>query len=131
MLLRPFDELLPYFPTYGDGLARIPGYEQPLPMFDTASRDPHHIFGGRMGRWDRIWNLAAVSRPTHEFCERFKTDGRVIALRMKLDKREWNEADAYACLKMHPLGWIQGQSCEHQFAENIRVEIVRRYPGSN
>lgn len=122
------DELLPYFPIYGRGTVMLPGQDIEFKMHGGLyPLECHHAFGGRMGRWDREWNLLAVCRTVHDWCERFKTDGRVLAIRRKLDNGEWDEEDAFRCLGMLPLGWIQGQVCEHKFAESIRREIIRKH----
>lgn len=55
--------------------------------------DPHHINGGRGGRWDFVSNLLAVSRDAHEWVERYKTDGRILALWIKLQKGEFDAAE--------------------------------------
>ncbi len=121
-----YDELLAYFPIAEIGNVKVPGWSQTLSMHGTDARDPHHIWGGTKGRFDRLWNVVMVCRPCHDFCETWKTDGRVIAMRRKLDAGLWDECDAYRCLGMKPLGWISGVRCEHNFAERIRVEIVRQ-----
>ena len=122
-----YDELLPYFPTQGCGMVRVPGWPKALPMHGTDADHVHHIFGGRLGRWDRPWNIVKVcSKPVHEWLEDFKTDGRVIGLRFMLDKGRWNEEDCFRCLGRYQLGWIQGVRCEFPFAEAIRMEIVRQ-----
>lgn len=121
------DELLPYFPLFGHRTVKVPGYDAEFMMHNGLyPLEPHHAFGGRKGRWDRDWNLVAVCRPVHEWCERYKFDGRVLVLRLKLDKAEWDEADAHACLGMYPLGDIFKQQCEFPFAESIRVELCRQ-----
>lgn len=123
------DELLPYFPLACWRTVKVPGYEPELMMHNGLyPLECHHAWGGRRGRFDRDWNLLAVCRPVHEFCERYKTSGRVLALRRKLDKGEHDEDDAYKCLGMYPLGWLHGVTCEFPFAEAIRQTLVKEYP---
>lgn len=121
-----YDELLPYFPCNGCGMALVPGYDKALPQHGTDAVEAHHSWGGRKGRWDKAWNLIAVCRPVHEFVERHKTDGRVLGLRLKIDQGIWDEADAFRSLGMYPLGWLSGVVCAHSFAEAIRQELVRQ-----
>lgn len=119
------DELLPYFPLFGVRTVKVPGYAPELMMHNGIyPLECHHAFGGRLGRWDRGWNLLAVCRTVHEFCERYKTDGRVLAIRRKLDKGEWDDAGAIACLGMSPMGWLHGVTCSLPFAETIRRNII-------
>lgn len=108
------DELLKYFPAWDRGWVSvtIPPVTTHMHV-ETMSEETHHIFGGRMGRWDREWNMVRVCKLVHRWCERYKTDGRILALHHKLLKNEWDEADAFKCLGMYPLGWASCQTPEH------------------
>lgn len=126
-----YDELLPYFPVCGLGRSMLPRKTigDDWPSFSTHGTDAfhiHHIWATGRQRWDRRWNLVHICKPVHDWCHSHPIDGRVIAMRRKLDAGQWDEADAFACLGMKPLGWIQGVKCQWNFAELIRREIVRQ-----
>ena len=62
----------------------------PIMMAD----DPHHICGGANGsqRWDVLTNLIGVSRPVHDWLERYRPEGMVLCIKAKTDKGEYDDA---------------------------------------
>ena len=74
----------------------------------VGATDPHHLFGGNKGRWDLWSNLMALSRPAHLWCEQYKTDGRVLAVYVKLvKKQELKSAEFMRASGYHSIaGWL-------------------------
>lgn len=56
----------------------------------------HHIMGSRKGRADMVTNLIMLSKPAHDWCHKFRTEGNVLCLWVKLAKGElsWSEFEA-------------------------------------
>lgn len=93
----------------------MPG--RPVPMDDV-----HHIFSSG-GRHDLVGNIVSTCRLCHqEFFERFKTEGRIWALWLKMKKSELSLADVQQASGFHLAGWLECHKdrtagVEREFAE--------------
>jgi hypothetical protein len=126
---NPYDEIARYFQkwdTRGYVSVPHPGVVTHMHGYDTTATEVHHIFGGFGGnrRWDRTWNLIHLHQDTHRFVERYHADGIALCLLRKLEKSEYDDAEAFRVLGKSPLGWLDGQRCEHAFAESVRLRVL-------
>ena len=71
-----------------------------------------------------MWNLVAVSDYMHTFLHRYPVDGLSVCLHAKIEKGEWDAAAARETLGVNLIGLLYGKSCEHDFAEVIRMELI-------
>lgn len=87
---HPWCELTPLFPSRAKGIHRIPLNETGEAYAEVQTLSPtddlHHLGScvGGTPRWDRPFNLIAASRVSHEWAERFASDGLVLCLYAKL-----------------------------------------------
>jgi hypothetical protein len=93
---------------------------------DGYAHDPHHICSTG-GRWDLVSNLLAVSRRAHTWIEENKTDGRVLAIWIKLEKQEFNAAEFNRCSGMFVQGWLVKGRCRFDWAEEIRLKLIEHF----
>lgn len=101
-------ELIHYFPRASQNEVYIhDGNMRTLMNVAAYGEEIHHIFSQRE-RWDRTWNLVYICKRVHQWCERYKNPGRVLAIYHKLKVGEWDEDNAHACLGFWPLGWVHG-----------------------
>lgn len=84
---------------------------------DRDGHDPHHIFGGTSGRHDFVSNLVTVSRSAHEWCERWKFDGRVICLWIKHVKNELDPDEVRRASGSYLAGWLTKKEATHDFVQ--------------
>ncbi len=91
---RERDELLHLFPNYGaEAIVQIGNVVHSMSLRYTQGLEPHHIAGGANGarRWDVATNLVAVSNTVHRWCEKYRPEGMVLCISVKMDKGEWDE----------------------------------------
>lgn len=120
-------EIARLFPEWERGWKRIPGSP---PTIVHATETPrtcvHHLAWGHAGnrRWDRVWNLVSIGWHAHLFVHAFPVDGLSICLKAKIEKNEWDAAAARETLGLNLIGYLYGKSCEHDFAEEYRRELI-------
>lgn len=95
---------------------------------DRDGHDPHHNFGGRGGRYDFVTNLLTVSRSAHDWCEKWKTDSRILCIWIKhvkkeLDLDEFKKAGGY-----HLAGWLMKSEATHDFVKPYLNKLRKLYP---
>lgn len=123
---NPFCEIARLFPEWDRGWTKIPGSPNDtiVRALDTPTTQIHHIgWGGQ--RWDTKWNLIALGGWSHDFCHKNKWDGLALCLKAKIDKGEWNAADAMIRLGYDLMGKLYYQPCKYEFAETIRKELMK------
>lgn len=118
-------ELAKYFPSCdrGEVMVQIGNIKTRL-MVPTWGDQIHHAWGGRMGRWDRVWNVVNVCDVVHRWAERYKTEGRVLVARCKLDKREMDEEAAFRCLGFYPIGKLASATLELDWVRPILESVL-------
>jgi len=95
---------------------------------DRDGHDQHHIFGGTSGRHDFVTNMVTASRTAHEWCERWKTDGRILCIWIKhvkgeLDLDEFKKASgSFLC------GWLLRAKVTHDFVKPYLEKLLALYP---
>lgn len=125
---NPYCEVSRYFPNVSRNETRIPGTPATIVHATETMRDHvHHISMGHSGnrRWDRKWNLLSVGWHAHTFIHDSPVDGLALCLYAKLRKGEWNHAEAFTTLGLNLFGKPLSQPCNHDFAERIRLAIIR------
>jgi len=73
----------------------------------VKSQDPSHLFGGRAGKYDFVWNICSTSRDVNGgFCERYKTDGRILGLWIR-DQQGLIDVDQFRLASGYNIdGWL-------------------------
>lgn len=123
-----FDEIAWLFPQATPTLVRIPGWREPIGRYTQSGDQIHHIAGAcaGMSRWDIVTNIIRLSKPTHDFCERWKFDGFAICMADKLLKGEWDPRRMAEIMHVDSVdGWLETK--EFQFPWTAAVlEKCRR-----
>jgi hypothetical protein len=85
--------------------------------------ETHHIWGGTSGRTDLKSNLIRLSKPAHDWCERFKFDGRIVCLWVKAEKGELDPAEVRVASGFHLWGWLRKDTPKHPWVENLLFDL--------
>lgn len=124
---NPYDEIARYFPEWDRGETRIPGASAMIvSALWTPRTQLHHLAWGHGGnrRWDRVWNLVSVGDATHLFLHANPVDMLALCLHAKIQKGDWDAAEARATLGLNLIGYLYGKSCNFDFAEEIRRNLI-------
>lgn len=90
----------------------------------------HHIFGGNAGRKDLLSNIIRLSADAHDWCHRFPSQGRVLAIYVKHLKGEMDLDEFKQCSGMHLAGWLHKNELESHsvWARKYLEELWEAYP---
>jgi len=86
--------------------------------------ETHHIWGGTSGRTDLKSNLIRLSKPAHDWCERFKFDGRIVCLWVKAEKGELDPAEVRVASGFHLWGWLGKDEVKHSWVHRLRIDLL-------
>lgn len=90
----------------------------------------HHICGGRLGRWDLLTNLLSVSAEAHDWAEKHKTDGRILALYVKMQKGELDQQEFHKVTGLYLEGWLDVHQPTLEIAIGPHVALTSYSEGS-
>lgn len=89
---------------------------------DPDAIEVHHVHSAR-SRADLITNFIAISRDAHEWVERYKTDGRVLAVLIKVYKSEFDPDEFKAASGMYIAGFAARAECSHDWVRPYLDEL--------
>ena len=108
---------------------RIPG------IYGTSfAEEIHHIAKGSGGtsRWDVVTNLISLSRESHAWCERYKWDGMILCLAVKLNKSEYDPVVFRETVLgltrpgASVAGYLMRKPCEFPWVEPIKKKVCEQ-----
>lgn len=86
--------------------------------------ETHHIWGGTSGRHDLESNLIRLCKASHDWCERFKTDGRILCLWVKAEKGELDPLEVVEASGFRLWGWLSEEDVTHEWVKPFLFDLM-------
>lgn len=90
----------------------------------------HHVFGGNAGRKDLLSNIIRLSADAHDWCHRFPSEGRMLAIWVKHKKGELDLDEFRTCSGYYLAGWLTKNDIGNYpvWSREYLKELLEAYP---